>query len=96
MANGDNKAWNLSTIIITGMAGLIAVLLLFGFNSLGNKIDAGDTAINLRLAKIEDNQRALNGLVMRMQSDITRIDTLQKMRIDRENREENRRNGSSR
>jgi hypothetical protein len=93
MANGDTKVWNLANVIITIMAGVIAVFIGLGFNSLGNKIETGDNVINARLTKIEDGQRSLNECIMRMQSDITRIDTLQKMRLERETREENRRNG---
>jgi hypothetical protein len=93
MANGDTKAWNLSTVIITAMAGLIAVLIAIGFNSLGNKIEAGDASINLRLSKIESSQESFNSLIMKMQGDITRIDTLQRIRLEREARDEQRKNG---
>jgi hypothetical protein len=94
MANGDNKVWNLANVIITIMAGVIAVFIGIGFSSLGNKIETGDNLINSRLTKIEDGQRSLNDCIMRMQSDITRIDTLQKMRLERETRDENRKNGT--
>jgi hypothetical protein len=95
MANGDMKVWNLANVIITIMAGVIAVFIGLGFNSLGNKIETGDNIINARLSKIEDNQKSLNDCIMRMQSDITRIDTLQKIRLDKENRDENRKNGAN-
>ena len=91
MANGDAKVWNLANVIITVMAGIIAILIAAGFQSLGTKIELGDAAIYARLGRIEDSQKTQNECLMRMQSDITRIDTLQKMRLDRENRDENRR-----
>ena len=94
MANGgDTKVWNLANVLITVMAGIIAVLIGVGFNSLGNKIETGDNLINARLGQIEGNQKSLNECIMKMQSDITRIDTLQRMRLDRESREENRKHG---
>jgi hypothetical protein len=93
MANGDAKVWNLANVIITVMAGIIAVLIAAGFNSLGTKIETGDAAIYAQLAKIETNLKSTNECIMRMQSDITRIDTLQKVRLEREQREDNRKNG---
>lgn len=93
MANGsDAKVWNLANVIITIMAGIIAALISAGFYSLGNKIETGDASIYAQLSKIEGNVKATNECMMRMQSDITRIDTLQRMRLEKESREENRRN----
>jgi hypothetical protein len=93
MANEDTKIWNLSNVIITIMAGVISVFIGLGFSSLGNKIETGDGLINSRLTKIEDGQRTFSDCIMQMKSDITRMDTLQKMRLEREIRDENRRNG---
>lgn len=93
MANGsDTKIWNLANVIITVMAAIIAALISVGFYSLGTKIETGDAAIYSQLSKIEANLKYTSECIMRMQSDITRIDTLQKMRIERENREEQRKN----
>jgi hypothetical protein len=91
MANGDAKVWNLANVIITVMAAIISVLIAAGFNSLGNKIETGDAAIYSQLSKIENNLKSTNECIMRMQSDITRIDTLQKIRLEREVRDDNRR-----
>jgi hypothetical protein len=91
--NGEAKVWNLANVIITAMAGIIAILIAAGFNSLGNKIETGDNLINSRLVVIEGNQKSFNECIMKMQADITRMDTLQKVRLDREIRDENKRNG---
>jgi hypothetical protein len=91
MANGDTKVWNLANVIITVMAGLKAVIIGFGLNSLSTKIEQGDAAIYARLGELKGEIRGINDCLMRMQADITRVDTLQKMRIDKEAREENRR-----
>jgi hypothetical protein len=91
MANGDAKVWNLANVIITVMAGIIAVIIGFGLNSLSSKIEQGDAAIYSRLGELKGEIRGINECLMRMQADITRVDTLQKMRIDKEAREENRR-----
>jgi len=90
MANGDSKVWNLANVIITIMAGLIAVIIGFGLNSLSSKIEQGDAAIYARMGEVKSEIKGINECLMRMQSDITRVDTLQRMRIERENREENR------
>ena len=93
MANGDAKVWNLANVIITVMASIIAIIVGFGLNSISTKIEQGDAAIYARLSEVKLEVKGINDCMMRMQSDITRIDTLQKMRIERENREENRKKG---
>ena len=92
MANGDQKIWNMANIIITAMAAIIAALVSIGFYSISTKIEIGDTAIYARLIEIKSDVKGLSETITRMQSDITRMDTLQKMRIERENRDEGRRN----
>ena len=94
MAENDAKVWNMANLIITGMAVIIAGLVSAGFYGLSNKIEAGDAAIYSRLTELYNGQKTINDCIMRMQSDITRIDTLQKMRLEREARDENRKNGS--
>jgi hypothetical protein len=94
MANGDAKVWNLANVIITVMAGVIAVIIGFGLNSLSSKIEQGDAAIYARMGEIKSEVRGINECLMKMQSDITRVDTLQKMRIDKEAREEKWKRGS--
>jgi hypothetical protein len=94
MANGDAKVWNLANVIITVMAGVIAVIIGFGLNSLSSKIEQGDAAIYARMGEIKAEVRGINECLMKMQSDITRVDTLQKMRIDKEAREEKWKRGS--
>jgi len=94
MANGnggDAKVWNLANVIITVMAGIIAVIIGFGLNSLSSKIEQGDAAIYARMGEIKMEVRGINECMMKMQSDITRVDTLQRMRLEREAREETRR-----
>lgn len=94
MANGnsgDAKVWNLANVIITVMAGIIAIVIGFGLNSLSSKIEQGDAALYSRMGEIKLEIRTINECLMKMQADITRVDTLQKMRLDREAREENRR-----
>ena len=92
MANGDQKIWNMANIIITAMAAIIAALVSVGFYSISSKIETGDSAIYARLIEIKSDVKGLSETITRMQSDITRMDTLQKMRIERENRDEGRRN----
>lgn len=94
MANGDAKVWNLANVIITVMAGIIAVIIGFGLNALSTKIESGDAAIYARLGEVKGEIKGINECLMKMQSDITRVDTLQRMRIERENREEMRRKGT--
>ena len=94
MANGDTKVWNLANVIITVMAGIIAVIIGFGLNSLSTKIEQGDAAIYARMGEVKQEVKGINECLMRMQSDITRVDTLQKMRIDKESRDEVRRRNS--
>ena len=94
MANGDSKVWNLANVIITIMAGLIAVIIGFGLNSLSSKIEQGDAAIYARMGEVKSEIKGINECLMRMQSDITRVDTLQRMRIEKENREELRKKGT--
>ena len=89
--NGSDKVWNLANVIITVMAGIIAVIIGFGLNSLSTKIEAGDAAIYARMGEVKAEVKGINECLMRMQSDITRVDTLQRMRIERENRDEMRR-----
>ena len=92
MANGDQKVWNMANLIITTMAAVIAALVSIGFYSISTKIEIGDTAIYARLIEIKTDVKGLSETITRMQSDITRMDTLQKIRIERENRDEGRRN----
>ena len=92
MANGDQKVWNVANLIITTMAAIIAALVSIGFYSIATKIETGDTAIYARLIEIKTDVKGLSETITRMQSDITRMDTLQKMLIERENREEGRKN----
>ena len=92
MANEDQKVWNVANLIITTMAAIIAALVSIGFYSISTKIEIGDTAIYARLIEIKTDVKGLSETITRMQSDITRMDTLQKIRIERENREEGRKN----
>lgn len=93
MANGDAKVWNLANVIITVMAGIIAVIIGFGLNALSTKIEQGDAAIYARMGEIKSDVKGVVECYTKMQADLTRIDTLQRMRIEKENREENRRKG---
>jgi hypothetical protein len=95
MANGDAKVWNLANVIITIMATVIAVIIGFGLNSITSKIEQGDASIYARMGEIKAEIKGMNDCMMRMQSDITRLDTLQKMRLEKEAREENRKKGYS-
>ena len=103
MANGDQKIWNMANIIITAMAAIIAALVSVGFYSISSKIEIGDSAIYARLierdsviytrlTEIKIDVKGLSETLTKMHNDITRIDTLQKIRIERENRDEGRRN----
>jgi hypothetical protein len=89
MANGDAKVWNMANLVITGMAAIIAALISIGFYSISSKIEVGDTAIYARLTELKTDVKGLNDCILKMQSDITRIDTLQKLRLEREAREHN-------
>jgi hypothetical protein len=94
MVNEDEpKVWNLANLVIIAMATIIAGLVSAGFWSMNSKIEAGDTMIYSRLSEIKVDVKAVNDCIMTMQKEITRIDTLQRIRIERENREDNRRNG---
>ena len=92
MANGDQKVWNMANLVITAMAAIIAALVSIGFYSISNKIEIGDSAIYARLSEIKFDVKGLSETMARLQSDVTRIDTLQKVRIEKENREEGRKN----
>ena len=92
MANGDQKIWNMANIIITAMAAIIAALVSVGFYSISTKIEIGDTAIYARLIEIRGDVKGLSETIAKLQSDITRIDTLQKLRLEKEAREDNRKN----
>jgi len=95
MANGsgDAKVWNMANLIITALAGIIALLVSAGFYQLTNKIEQGDAAIYARLGEMRNDIKGQNECIMALQKEITRIDTLQKIRIERDNRIEDRRNG---
>jgi hypothetical protein len=95
MAENEPRVWNGANLIITAMAGLIAVLVAAGFASLSNKVEIGDAAIYSQLAELKNGQKSVSECLMRMQSDITRIDTLQKMRLEREARDEQRKGFNS-
>ena len=92
MANGDQKVWNVANLIITTMAAIIAALVSIGFYSISTKIEIGDTAIYSRLIEIKSDVKGLSEGMANMQRDITRIDTLQKLRLEKEARDEGRRN----
>jgi hypothetical protein len=83
----DTKVWNIANLIIAGMGFIIACLVSTGFYSISNKIEVGDAAIYARLSEIKQDVKGLNDCIIKMQSDITRIDTLQRLRLDKENRE---------
>ena len=74
------------------MAAIIAALVSVGFYSISTKIEIGDTAIYARLIEIRGDVKGLSETIAKLQSDITRIDTLQKLRLEKEAREENRKN----
>ena len=92
MANGDQKIWNIANIIITAMAAIIAALVSVGFYSISSKIEIGDTAIYARLIEIKVDVKGLSETMSKLQSDVTRIDTLQKLRLEKEAREDSRKN----
>ena len=92
MANGDQKIWNMANIIITAMAAIIAALVSVGFYSISTKIEIGDTAIYARLVEIKSDVKGLSETMAKLQSDVTRIDTLQKLRLEKEAREDGRKN----
>ena len=92
MANGDQKIWNMANIIITAMAAIIAALVSVGFYSISTKIEIGDTAIYARLVEIKTDVKGLSETMSRLQTDVTRIDTLQRLRLEKEAREEGRKN----
>ena len=92
MASEDQKVWNVANLIITTMAAIIAALVSIGFYSISTKIEIGDTAIYARLIEIKSDVKGLSEGMANMQRDITRIDTLQKLRLEKEARDEGRRN----
>ena len=93
---GDEKVWNFSNLIITAMAVVIAALVSAGFYSLTNKIESGDALIYSRMSEIKTEVKGVNDVITNLQKDVTRIDVLQKQRLEREAREEYRRNPGSR
>ena len=96
MANGDQKVWNMANLVIVGMATIIAALVAFGSSNILNKIELGDAAIYAqvvpRLIEIKSDVKGLSETMANLQKDITRIDTLQKLRLEKEARDEGRRN----
>ena len=93
---GDEKVWNFSNLVITAMAVVIAALVSAGFYSLTNKIESGDALIYSRMSEIKTEVKGVNDVITSLQKDVTRIDVLQKQRLEREAREEYRRNPGSR
>jgi hypothetical protein len=89
MANDDSKSWNLANWIIIGMAGVIGAMVVAGFSSLKTDSQQGFAAVYARLSQIEGAVTSTNAEVKQMGKDLTRIDTLQRIRLDREQREEN-------
>ena len=92
MANGDQKVWNMANLVITAMATIIAALVSIGFYSISSKIEIGDSAIYARLVEIKSDVKGLSETMAKLQSDVTRIDTLQKLRLEKEAREDGRKN----
>ena len=88
MVNEDNKAWNLANWIIIALAGIIGALVVAGYSSLKSESNANSATIYARLGQIENKVDATNTEVKQLSKDVTRIDTLQKMRLDKEARED--------
>jgi hypothetical protein len=95
--DNEKKLWSAANLVIIAMAGIIGTLLSIGFIQISAKIENGDNMIYQRLAKIEESQKNFTDNLMAIQRDITRIDTLQKIRLDhdKEVREDKRKNGKN-
>lgn len=82
----EPRAWSLSNIIMAAMGALVLLMLTAGFWSIINKIETGDLAINVRIAELSGQVRFNNDKFQKVIEDISRIDALQKMRLEKEYR----------
>jgi hypothetical protein len=84
MTDNEPRAWTLTNTILAAMGALILLLLGAGFWSINSKIESGDLGINARLAELSAQLHTTNDLFQKLREDVTRIDTHQKSRLDRE------------
>lgn len=85
--NENNKIWTTSNLILTGLGSLILLLLAGGFWSINNKIETGDRVIGERITGLSVQLSSTTDRLQRFCDDVTRIDTHQKIRLERETRE---------
>jgi len=83
----EPRAWSLTNTILVAMGSLILLLLTGGFWGINNKIDTGDKIIGERLTDLSVQLRSTNDKFQKLCEDVSRIDTYQKIRLDKESRE---------
>jgi hypothetical protein len=94
MANGgDNKAWTLANWIIIAMGTVIGALVVAGYSSLKSDSNSNFAAMYARQGQMETKLDVVGNAVNQLKVDVMRIDTLQKVRLDRELRDENKKEG---
>lgn len=92
--NMNDKSWELAMMIMGALGALIILgmitigaLTQMGINSIKEQILSGDATINKRLDLFYMETKSTNDCVIAMQKDITRIDTIQQSRLEREKME---------
>jgi hypothetical protein len=84
----EPRVWSLTNTILAALGGFNILLLTAGFWGINNKIETGDKLINERLSELSVQLRSTNDKFQKLCEDVSRIDTYQKIRLDREGRRE--------
>lgn len=78
------KAFNLATVLILCLNALIAVMIGLGYSGVMDKISHGDNIILAQMKMFCEQMAKLEGRVTILEKDVSRIDTHQKARLERE------------
>lgn len=97
MTNGTSepKAWTLTHTILCALGLVILALAGAGYSSIKDSIKEGDVAINKTISVTNDNlmcqikeikeqHRDTSNTILKLVTDVARIDANQKARLDRE------------
>ena len=90
MTNGtipEPKAWSLTNTMLAALGALLLLFISLGFYSITAKIDAGDQLIYTAIGQLRTEVTSTNTRMNKLCEDVTRIDTLQQIRIKKEDLE---------
>jgi hypothetical protein len=87
----SKQIWTMANSIMAAMGAMVILLLTLGYYGLMNKIDTGDALTRAQLVEVVSELKAQNTAFQALCQTVARIDTLQKIRIDKEVREERQR-----